>query len=229
MIFHIVISSFQPLYLACNEIRRNQFKQYGISYLICFNGKKPDDYVLREDERLLEEEGMNPHMFIKFKNALREIFDKGMEPDYIIRTNATTFVNYKKLLWVLSYLPKEKCCAGPLMHKNNDQVFCNGTCIILSRDVALRLAYDNNSTNPIIMNENDDYAISIIARNYSQLIDINYFYWWVPSITNSFTMDNLITKQNHVFLRIQNEFERGTVDILLWNFFHHAIDILNIL
>lgn len=223
-IFHIIVSTFQPVYLACNDIRRKQCAQYGVPYLICFNGKKPADYVLREDERLLEEEGMNPYMFLKFKYALQEIFSKGYTPDYIIRTTSTLFINYKKLPWVLSYLPKERSCAGPWMHKDNDKVFCNGTCMILSQDVARRLAFDDNAAHPLVLNENDDVSISLLARDYAQLYDTNYFYWWLPNKKTTFEQSELIPMQQYVFLRINNEITRD-VDVVLWDYFYRLFDV----
>jgi hypothetical protein len=226
-IFLLIASTFEPLYLKCNELRRQQCRKYGVPYLILFNGKKPDTYVLQEDERHLDMEGMNPAMFLKFKNGLKEMFENGYNPDYILRTTSTLFVNFKKLDWVLSYLPKEKCCAGPWFHKNDTKIFCNGTCMIFSNDVARRLAFDENTTDPRVLNENDDVSISWLAEDYARLIDINYFYLWLEKYTSVPSLQELIPKQNVVFIRIKNISDRNEIDVNIWNMYFYLFDVMN--
>ena len=102
----LIVSSFDPLFLECNNITRKQSKQYGVPVMFLFNGKIPEGYQLQPDEYLLETDSTDaqPYMFLKFKYALQYIFNSGSNPDYILRCNATTFINFKAFILLSLYL-----------------------------------------------------------------------------------------------------------------------------
>ena len=228
--FLLVLTSFQPLYLECNKIVRKQCEQYRIPVLFLYNGKLPDGYTLKQDERNLEIEEANPGMFLKFKNALKEIYAT-QNPDYILRCNASTFINFKKLQYMFSKLPKEKCIAGPFIYATNYielDTFCQGTCIIFSNDVAKRLAYDTNENEPCIYKHADDLCIDILTKEYSYKFDTSFFTARVEELTVLPKIYDLYIREPHIFFRIKNNCKnRFEIDYEVWKLLHYLFDILH--
>ena len=229
----LIVSSFDPLCLACNKITRKQSKQYGIPIIILFNGKIPEGYNLQPDEYVLDTDSIDPqpYMFLKFKYALQMIFNSGSNPDYILRCNATTFINFKGLNNLFSRMPKEKLVAGPFLFATgieNIDVYCQGTNIILSSDVAKRLAYDNNANDPAVLTYADDIAIDFLTRDYSYKQDLSLFtakythYRKIPAIYD------LVIDCTHVFFRVKNDCpQRTEIDLEIWKMLHYLFDVIH--
>jgi hypothetical protein len=214
-----------------------------------FNGVKPDSYTLEENEINIESvpliptvaelkmldpnlafASMNPIMFIKFKTALKEIFEKrGLNPDYIVRCNSSTFINFKRLPWVLEYLPKEKCLAGPFgdrfnFYSNKQEIFCKGTVMIATSDVARRFM-NEEITDPMPNYLNDDVSISYFISKYATLYDLSYFfkYFEYGSVTD--LENGLVIDGSKVFCRIKSVGEkRNDLDYVIWLHIHDSVD-----
>jgi hypothetical protein len=67
----------------------------GIPHKFLINGILPVGYTLQSDEEYFEDASFNPGMFMKFYNALCKF---GPLPNYIVRLNSSTFVNFEKLI-----------------------------------------------------------------------------------------------------------------------------------
>jgi hypothetical protein len=234
----ILVSGFDTLNLEMNKIRKKQCKKYNIPLFILFNGPKPDDYELDEYERWLPQEGAIPWMFIKFRLCLREIYDRGLNPDYIIRATAATFINFKKLPYFLAVLPKERLLTGTMFVKQqgicnywNDgkdgRLFITGTAMTFSGDVAKRIAYDDNIINKNVL-ESDDVCISFLASEYADIRDSNLFFKHYTNFTDipeeSVLLDVHLLKPHKVFYRIRNDSNREKIDLHIWRWLHSHID-----
>lgn len=229
----LVVSSFDPLCLECNKITRKQSKQYGIPVLFLFNGRIPEGHQLQPDEYVLETDSTDPkpYMFLKFKYALQMIFNSGINPDFILRCNATTFINFKGLNSLFSRMPKEKLVAGPFLFATgieNIDVYCQGTNIILSSDVAKCLAYDTNANDPAVLTYADDIAIDFLTRDYSYKQDLSLFtakythYRKIPAIYD------LVIDCTHVFFRVKNDCpQRTEIDLEIWKMLHYLFDTIH--
>ena len=229
----LIVSSFDPLCLECNKITRKQSKQYGIPVLFLFNGRIPEGHQLQPDEYVLETDSTDPkpYMFLKFKYALQMIFNSGINPDFILRCNATTFINFKGLNSLFSRMPKEKLVAGPFLFATgieNLDVYCQGTNIIFSNDVAKRLAYDNNANDPAVLTYADDIAIDFLTRDYSYKQDLSLFtakythYRKIPAIYD------LVIDCTHVFFRVKNDCpQRIEIDLEIWKMLHYLFDTIH--
>ena len=229
----IVISSFDTLCLECNKISRKQSKQYGIPIMFLFNGRIPQGYQLQTDEYVLETDSTDPkpYMFLKFKYALQSIYNSNLNPDYVLRCNATTFINFKGLATLFSRLPKEKLIAGRYIwataHSDID-IYCQGTNIIFSSDVAKRLAYDDNVNHPAVTTYADDIALDFLTREYAYKQDLSLF----TSVHTHFKaipkIYDLYIDCNHVFFRVKNDCpQRTEIDLEIWKMLHYLFDTIH--
>jgi hypothetical protein len=228
----IIVSSFEPLYLACNEITRKQCSFYKIPVFFLFNGELPKDYILKNDERLLAhtDKSSRPYMFLKFKNMLKEIFDIA-NPDFILRCNSSTFINFKRLFSLVETLPREKLIAGPFYYATGFtylNLFCQGTNIFFSNDVAKRLAYDTNENNPKIFEHDDDAAIDILVRDYAQKYDLTFCTHRIENFSVVPKFQDIIIKPNHIFFRVKNDVPNRTeIDYEIWKILYHLFDVIH--
>jgi hypothetical protein len=231
--FLVIVTSFDPLYLYCNTITREQCKQYNVPVLFLFNGQLPDNYSLKEDERIFKTEPSDkswPWMFLKFKQALKEIYSVS-DPDYILRCNATTFINFKRVNDLLLRLPKEKCVAGLFLYATgfvNITTYCQGTHIIFSKDVAKRLANDMNENHPAVTTYADDIAIEILTRDYAYTIDISFFTRKYINFTSPPKLYDLMINCTDIFFRVKNNVHnRNEIDLEIWKLLHFLFDYIH--
>ena len=229
----IVVSSFDPLCLECNKITRMQSKQYNMPVMFLFNGKIPEGYQLQPDEFVLETESTDahPYMFLKFKYALQNIFNSGSNPDYVLRCNATTFINFKGIPILFSRFPKEKLVAGPFIHATacpDLDVYCQGTNIVFSNDVARRLAFDDNVNHSALKIFADDIALDFLTRDYSYKQDLSLF---TPRYTHFKAIPkiyDLYIDCTHVFFRVKNDCpQRTEIDLEIWKMLHYLFDTIH--
>ena len=229
----LIVSSFDPLFLECNKITRKQSKQYGMPVMFLFNGKIPEGYQLQPDEYLLETDSTDaqPYMFLKFKYALQSIFNTGQNPDYILRCNATTFINFKALANLFSRLPREKLIAGPFIFATgypSIDVYCQGTNIIFSNDVAKRLAYDDNVNHSAVTTSADDIAIDFLTRDYSYKQDLTLFTARFVHFNTVPKIYDLFIDPTHVFYRVKNNCaQRNEIDFEIWKMLHYLFDVIH--
>jgi len=215
----IVVTTCDEYSLQINNLRRKQREKYKIPILFVYNGNRPNNYEAKPDEIHCEIQGVNgqnPIMLAKFIIAINH-FEKhyNISPTYYVRTNTSCFVNLKKLPIVLRYLPVTNCNAGRFDSKYNNQLFCNGTCMIISNDVAKKLAQENIFSNQMTFIENDDVSISWLGLKYAILLDLSYWFSIFEGLTSLPTV--LPTEPSHiVFYRIKNLADRKTIDVGLW-------------
>jgi len=177
--FHLfIISSLNdPIYRKVHRKRRELLKHYNISYSVLINHPESDLddkesttlIPLEEDEILYNGQGYNPFMAQKFLLAVKMLFRSYPNfedvPNYIIRTNATTYVHYPSLQKMLESpeFPSEKVLAGPHWH---DDLFVQGMIMIFSKDVLKNMLEDSRMYDKSIMRDNDDVSLSVLSRPY---------------------------------------------------------------
>lgn len=223
----IVITSFEKHFLEINELRRQQCKQYSIPVLFVYNGILPEGFEFKDDELYLHLngiEGINPIMFMKFTYAVNVFYTKyKKEPTFFVRTNAQCFIDFRKLAIVLRTLPINNCIAGPFDSKYDDRVFCNGTCMIISNDVAKKLTQEPISGNDMVFIENDDVCISWLGMKYGVLFDMTYWFAYYEGLTELPGQLKEVSRKT-VFYRIKNPADRMTIDVGIWKMLRKQID-----
>jgi hypothetical protein len=173
-IFVVVVTTFRPVFMKINELRRQQCKKYNIPILFVYNGNIPEGYVLKPDERCFPMDNHAPAMFLKFKYAIQEIYNAhNVNPDYIVRINSRTYVNFENLKYFMSYVGKDKVAAGPFLF-NENKIYMLGTCMIFSKDVAQRFAAEDNVKGPVLWHS-DDCTISWAIKDYANFYDMTTF------------------------------------------------------
>lgn len=146
-IFVVVIGSFeQPCYAHMLRMRRQQLEARGIPHLFLLDGEKPADYALGPCDMWIEKnpafdpKAMNPHMIVKFLKGLRTV--KVEDYDYIVRVNASTYIQFPALFSCLEAWPRGGVVGGYLLKQQIPAVrlgsfqFASGMCMIFSSDVA---------------------------------------------------------------------------------------------
>lgn len=233
--FVVILASFNmKCYDAMVRIRIAQMRKRGIDFHFLINGDMPSDLDLRADQYTvipglsvdkLSKNQTTPWATRAFQDFLRNFYVNVTNDkyDYILRLNVSTFVNFDKFLWMLQFFPKEKLLGGPFFVLN-DKIFCNGTAMIFSKDVAKAFAYETILNEEFIKTTNDDVAISWSLMDRYFPHDTNYFYRWIekyrePNELNDFFVKN---RHQHVFFRVKNEANRDVIDTLLWQILYQV-------
>ena len=212
----IITSRDLPIYEQFDSMRRLQMDSLGIPHKFLINGSLPVGYTLQSDEEYFEDASFNPGMFMKFYSALRKF---GPLPNYIVRLNSSTFVNFEKLteLFNCQYFPSKRFFGGNMIEfSSSDEPFymLSGTAMIFSSDVAEYLRNINMESESIrecISTCPDDFAISQILQelgNYP-LFDIVSFFLFCEDDKPWEDSDEVI------FYRIKNT-DRISTDINIW-------------
>jgi hypothetical protein len=215
----IISSRNNPCYEKFDSIRRKHLKSLAIPYKILLNGALPEGYVLQDDEEYTPEEEMTPTMTLKFLRGCRRLAEDGL-PDFIIRVNSSTFVDFNRITRLLTVLPSEKCLAGHNMHMKEESgitEFMHGTAMIFSKDVIqylLDVQY-YPSENKCINDYADDVSLSIIAKQYCErFIDMRLMYKFFAY--NTELPSSLYFQAHHIFFRILNPPYRMEIDVKIW-------------
>jgi hypothetical protein len=209
-IYVVVVTTFCPVFMKINEFRRQQCKKYNIPILFVYNGKIPEHYELKSDERVFPMENHAPAMFLKFKYAIQEIYDiHNINPDYIVRLSTRTYINFENLKFFMSHVGKNRVAAGPFCF-NDHKIYLHGTCMIFSRDVAQRFAEEDNVQGPVLWHS-DDCTISWAVKEYADFYDMNFFY----ENTNKLSLKTLPTTlpkfiDRPIIFRIRNGSPNGS-------------------
>jgi hypothetical protein len=227
--FLIVITTFEENFLTLNSIRRQQCQKYGIPVFFVYNGTIPEGFTLKEDELHCELpgiQGMNPIMFMKFLYAVTEFNNRlKRQPKFFVRCTATCFIDFKKIGIVLKSLPVHNCIAGPYDDKYENQIFCNGTCMVISNDVAQKLLKEDIFGNMMTLIENDDVTISWLGIKHGFLFDMTYWFSYFEGLTS--LPEKLPEIPNKtVFYRIKNPSNRMTIDVGLWQMLEDRLKLL---
>ena len=149
-IFVFIIGSFeQPCYGEMLRMRRRQLEHLGIPHLFLLDGVKPADFVLGPHDLWIEKnpafdaKAMNPHMIVKFLKGVKTI--DVSKYDYIVRVNASTYIQFSALFSLLEEWPRVGAAGGFLLTQGIGALrldrfqFVSGMCMVFSSDVAYYL------------------------------------------------------------------------------------------
>lgn len=208
----IVTSRDNPIYEQFDAIRRKQMKEQGVRYKFLLNGTLPPGYSLQDDEVLSPDASFNPGMYMKFIRGCEELSKTGL-PEYVLRLNSSTFIDFRKIPALLQTLPTLMCLAGaPLEYEGaRGRYFVQGTAMIFSRDCIEYLLANQNDERISIMN--DDVALTEIINEYTHgIINLEpYFIFYWHNIINYEPIQD-----SSIFFRIKNP-DREKYDIRIWN------------
>ena len=213
----VVSSRNEPCYELFDNMRRKQLQALDIPYKILLNGALPEGYILQEDEEYTPEEPMTPTMALKFMHGCRRLAESEL-PDYIIRVNSSTFVDFANLARLLDPLPRRLCFAGHIMHLEEGPKiteFMHGTAMIISKDIIEYLLQTVSTDNKYITDYPDDVSLSVIARQYcDHFIDLRPLYKFF--VYNTTLPSQLNFETHHIFFRILNPENRMEIDVKIW-------------
>lgn len=227
--FIVVIASFnEPYYKDMVNIRIDQLRKRNLPFHFLINGDMPSDIDLNTEEYTIEpilsvsvlsKFQVTPWATKAFQAFLQNFYssDEAERYQYILRMNVSTFVSFERLHWMLQFLPKEKLICGPVF-EHQMKIFCNGTAMIFSKDVAKAFAFETKLDDEFCRTQNDDLVISWTLMERFPLQDINFYFLWCERYTEVPNMNEFFggIRPHHVFFRIKNEANREKVDSTLW-------------
>lgn len=130
-------------------MRRQQLEKLGIPHMFVLDGDRPSDYVDGSRDFWVEKnpafpaKAMNPHMIVKFLKGLRAV--DVSQYDYIVRVNASTYIQFSALFSLLAGWPRQGAAGGYLLTQGISALrldrfqFISGMCMVFSSDVAAHL------------------------------------------------------------------------------------------
>lgn len=229
----IVYASFNMrCYDAMARIRIAQMRKRGIGFHFLVNGPIPADLPVAPHEFTLVEGEMTPHLFWAPKalqKFLKDFYGKqeNEKYDYVLRVNMSTFVNFEKFIWMLKFLPKEKCLAGAFFGRY-EKIYLSGTAHLFSKDVAKAYAYDTvlNEQECNTLTEDIVTSFALVDRFPPQ--DLNFFFHWGdkggPGYKTCEESHKIVQTAlpQHVFFRVRNDPDRDVVDPYIWMMLFHV-------
>lgn len=221
--FSIVFASFNTrAYIEMGKLRIEQMRRQHLKFFFIVNGAIPAEIDLREGEYYIEEcldkeLKWGPEVLQMLLHLFYTVpeFEKF---DYIIRSTSTIYINYKNLPRLLNELPKTNYVGGHL-YPYKYGLFCAGTVIVMSKDVAKYYANDLILDKQLCKTEPDDVTISHSLNTRYILHDLGFSFIYYEHFTNIPEVDEIITKlkDESVFLRINNNrSDREKVDPFIW-------------
>jgi len=174
-IFLILSSNDDPIYEEFRKLHIIYLKNYIPIIKFFFIEFKNDiiEDVLEENNYIYIKgtESINPGMILKTCKAIEYVSLK-YKYEFIVRTNLSTLFHMPNMLEYLSIIPIENACGGFAYRS-----FITGTCIVLSKDVALQII--DNFYKYDIFNHNEDIIISgILNKLEIPYFNCNKFYKW---------------------------------------------------
>ena len=235
-VFLVIIASFnEPYYTEMVKIRIKQMRDRGISFYFLINGEIPEGIDLQPHEYMIEpvlsvsvlsKNQTTPWATKAFQTFLQEFYKRADSDtyDYILRLNVSTYVNFQNFVWMLQFIQKERYIGGPFFNLDN-KIFCNGTAMLFSKDVARAFAYETSLDSEFCRINNDDVVISWSLMDRFPLHDLNYFFLWIERYTDVPDLEEFVVriKREHVFFRVKNEAARDKVDAWIWRVLYHFI------
>lgn len=158
-------------------------------------------------------ENLKPGILIKTIKAFKYI-KKNFTYNYVIRTNISTFWNFKLLLSKINKYPKEKCLAGHISPRK----FLFGTGIVLSKDLVDIIINDKNKLNYKIP---DDLSLSYYLRDNYKIKYINEKR--CTKFTDKIPVNKNIVSKHFTSYRIKTKKNRNLDSyklFKLWKFFY---------
>ena len=217
----IISSRNNPIYEQFDIMRRGQMNALGIPHKFLLNGELPEKYELKDDEEYHEDTSFTPGMFRKFYDACKNLFSTNNIPDFIIRCNSSTFIDFDKFnAEILPTLPKENTFAGPTDTCEGvcPYAFISGICMIFSKDVIYNLITNISRDHPFTLEYCDDVAISYIVFTFYNINFINLLEYTTKCTTFDKFLHHLPEIPSHnVICRVKNEYSnRYESDIAFW-------------
>ena len=217
----IISSRNNPIYEQFDIMRRTQMNILGISHKFLRNGTLPEGYEMKDDEEYHEDTSFTPGMFRKFYDACKNLYSTNNIPDFIIRCNSSTFIDFNKFnSEILPTLPKENTFAGPIDNYEGiyPHTFISGMCMIFSKDVLYNLITNIPRDHPLTLEYCDDVAISYIVYTFNNIQPINLLQYTAKCTTfDKFLHHVPELPANGIICRVKNEYSnRYESDIAFW-------------
>jgi len=207
------LTSNNAPYTYFDEIKERYYERLGVLYRRVLN--EPKDREKGANEMIYVSECAHPSgvpvMLEKFQWALGAVLDEPgwADCEYIVRTNASTFINLELLDGALSRLPRRRCYAGSVVFGR----LVSGTCIVISKDVARYLARAGISR---YKESYDDVAISrLMDRRLIRMRDIPMCFFIDNAIHDMDTIRDALSR--FALIRVKNDENRMLYDIDVWN------------
>jgi hypothetical protein len=198
----VVLASYNlPVYKDMIEIRRIQFKQFGLPvYFIIdgpINGHKllPDEiYIERtkdiENGTTIQKEISN--ILFKFHESVNELLKKHINVTHVLRLNVSTYVNLDKLNVIFPSIPFRDVIYGTQILKTGTlksmfpKGFLSGTAILYSKDVMEYFCKIDIKNEPISYLMPDDVALAKLLEKYNskEFFNIYHFKINIPNISH---------------------------------------------
>lgn len=232
-VFVVITGSFNlDIYTEMIQLRIKQLRQRNINFHFLINGEVPPTVDLAKHEYTNQDfidyknDSFSMIWLVKaFQKVLQDLYSKieSEKYDYILRVNASTFVNFDALTLLLdNYLPKENLFAGRHLWYEKTSSFISGTVLILSKDVAKAYAYETDIDLSKLFNA-EDVAISQLLTDRYVITDIFDIFSWIIDFSSVPSIDELNKRinDNYVFYRVRNdaktEAERFAIDSFIWH------------
>jgi hypothetical protein len=206
----ITLTHRTALYDAFDGFKREQYA--GLPHLFVYN--EPCDRPKHANDVIYLSAGVHPAgvpmMFEKFIHCLRTCIDtpEWDACSYIIRANASTYINLPVLREHLAALPATGCYAGSIIFNG----LVSGTCIIFSRDAADALVRYSAKFN---VTDNDDVVIARIMRHAGiAMTDLPMKLLVGNNIPADAELAEILAR--YPLIRIRNDADRGRTDVALW-------------
>jgi len=213
----IVSSRNNPIYEQFDAMRRSQLNSLDIPHKFLLNGPLPDGYVLQTYEEHSDDASFNPGMFRKFYNGCKELA-KNPLPDFIIRVNSSTFVDFEKFQdKFLNIFPRTGLFGGPIVTDYTvPHMFVHGSFMMFSKDVMYNFLNNTTVDHAHAIQYNDDVAISYIIAETINNTFCQYLQYLI-SYSAVTSEDYHVEIPDFAFIvRVKNEVEREKNDIYVW-------------
>lgn len=167
----LVLGTHHPEYRPLYESQKKtwasiKFSEINIFYYYGDNGEIEGDNKLENNDLFLKIPDGYSHVAEKTIRALN--FFKDYEYDYIVRTNAGSYINQKNLIKFLNDKPNENFYTG-IIGEIQDIKFASGSCFILSKDLCQKIV--NNIDNELFGKYFDDVVISQCLKKINVEVD----------------------------------------------------------
>lgn len=209
----LILSYKDDLYSHFDERKISICKDHGIYVRNILNSSTP--LVTNENELFFEYSIDVFSLLPKFLWAYNTLKNELNNYDYIIRTNSSTFLNFKLLEEYIKDLPKTNCYAGP----NAYNKFISGTCIIMTKDVINKIIESPFKNDYMQKNEHvlDDVLIGKIMKHNN--IEMKYIpMYHFADLTNTPNDEEIVnTLKTYPLIRIRNNFNRNKIDKYIWS------------
>lgn len=223
LLFVVLTSWDKPVYEAVTKLRQQQFQFYGVDYVIARSGKPPSNYQPSPYDVTFDNQTvkgkyppnhhmheMVPHMWLKTQHTLKS--QNLSEYDYVVRVNATTFVNIPALIRKLHTAPRRRFVAGHVLNLKGE--FVSGMCIVMSSDVATSFVSSQLLSFPGVYQFHDDVMWGrFLASQHLQITPWNKYCHFQTVTPDSAVPERL----NTIIVRVKNDTNRLGQDVATWH------------